>query len=186
MIFFETGIVDVGFDLNRVKTFVLRIDQDILIGGYNVTFDKRTNFVYKTSQLCTGFSIRRTNWKSVVFNEENSIIFPYFQSTLKYNYENRILKKVVSEKEKMIIKWEGRKDYDGILRVVKKESKLTKFESGKFRGAANLEGIVEEFTEQDQYEEIADKLERYRNGTEMVMESYEEVYSMLIDSLKDN
>lgn len=63
VIFFEDGVVNVGFDLNRKKTYVVRIDCDILIGGYNVTFDKRCNFVYKTSQACSGFSIRRTNWK---------------------------------------------------------------------------------------------------------------------------
>lgn len=70
VIFFEEGVVDVGFDLNRKKSYVLRIDSDILIGGYNVTFDKRIAFVYKTSQACSGFSIRRTNWKTVVFDEE--------------------------------------------------------------------------------------------------------------------
>ena len=70
VIFFEEGVVDVGFDLNRKKSYVLRIESDILIGGYNVTFDKRIAFVYKTSQACSGFSIRRTNWKTVVFDEE--------------------------------------------------------------------------------------------------------------------
>jgi len=42
VMFFEVGVVDVGFDLNRKKSFVLRMEKDILIGGYNVTFDKRT------------------------------------------------------------------------------------------------------------------------------------------------
>jgi hypothetical protein len=49
VIFFENGMMDVGFDLNRNKTYVIRIESNILVGGYNVTFNKRTKFVYKTA-----------------------------------------------------------------------------------------------------------------------------------------
>jgi hypothetical protein len=118
VIFFENGTVDVGFDLNRIKTYVIRIESDILIGGYNVTFGKRTKFVYKTAQICSGFSIRRANWKKIVFNEEFSMITVHLHNALKNNYENNILSKVNFEKQKMIEKWKKRKDYDSILRVV--------------------------------------------------------------------
>jgi hypothetical protein len=47
VIFFMKGAVDIGFEINKVPYYVLRIDNNILIGGYNVAYNKRSKFNYK-------------------------------------------------------------------------------------------------------------------------------------------
>jgi hypothetical protein len=48
-IFIEKGSIDVGFEINRKKQFVIRLIQDVQIGSYNITFDKRSKYIFKSS-----------------------------------------------------------------------------------------------------------------------------------------
>lgn len=48
VIFFTKGVVDIGFEINRKINYVLRLDRDILIGAYNVVYNKRSKYNYKT------------------------------------------------------------------------------------------------------------------------------------------
>ena len=64
VIFFTKGSINIGFEINRDIKYVLRIDKDILIGAYNVVYNKRSRFNYKTCQNCEGYSIRRIYWKN--------------------------------------------------------------------------------------------------------------------------
>ena len=45
-------MVDIGFEINRVQDYVLRLDKKIIIGAYNLTFNTRSDNVYKTFTLC--------------------------------------------------------------------------------------------------------------------------------------
>jgi hypothetical protein len=74
VIFFHRGCVDLGFEINRFKHYVLRIKDDLLIGAYNLSANKRTKYIYKTGTVCTGFFIRRENWWEVLSNEEHKEI----------------------------------------------------------------------------------------------------------------
>ena len=49
---FETGTIAVGFELNKQKYFVLRLQQHnmIAVGGYCLTHDIRSEYVWKVSQ----------------------------------------------------------------------------------------------------------------------------------------
>tara|TARA_B110000285_G_C15131051_1_gene623618 strand:- start:1139 stop:1552 length:414 start_codon:yes stop_codon:yes gene_type:complete len=67
VIFFMSGAVDIGFEINRKQAYVLRIDNNMLIGAYNVAYNKRSKFIYKTYKDCSGFSIRRLDWKRFMF-----------------------------------------------------------------------------------------------------------------------
>ena len=42
VIFFHKGCLDLGFEINRVKHYVVRIKDDLLIGAYNLSTNKRT------------------------------------------------------------------------------------------------------------------------------------------------
>lgn len=53
---------------------MLRIDNNILVGGYNVAYNKRTKFIYKTYKHCVGFSIKRLEWKRFMYLPENKVI----------------------------------------------------------------------------------------------------------------
>ena len=45
-IFFDKGKVNVGFEINRVMQFVLRQENSIMIGIYNISFNARSKFVF--------------------------------------------------------------------------------------------------------------------------------------------
>lgn len=83
VLFFTTGEYEVGFEINRIVTFVLRYSctqkdttslndkEDYkrmgkVIGAYNLTFNKRSLFVYRTFKECEGFSVKRNNWKILI------------------------------------------------------------------------------------------------------------------------
>ena len=74
VVFFMTGAVDIGFEINRKISYVLRIDNNILIGAYNIAYNKRSKYNYKTTKSCTGFSIRRIEWKNFMYQPEHKTI----------------------------------------------------------------------------------------------------------------
>lgn len=62
VLFFNKGQVDVGFEINRRKHFVLRQKKAIIIGDHGCTFNNKSSFIYKTHTQCEGFSIRKNFW----------------------------------------------------------------------------------------------------------------------------
>ena len=99
-----------------MKTYVLRYKDKCVIGDYGVTFNKRSLFVFRTSSVCTGYSIRRTSWKQVI--GDHNEISELLTQKIKKEYEQEIMKRVLKEKKRMIEKWSQRSDYNGILQVV--------------------------------------------------------------------
>lgn len=47
LFFINKGSVDIGFEVSRDPKYVLRLQKGGVIGIYNVTFDKKTIFIYK-------------------------------------------------------------------------------------------------------------------------------------------
>ena len=82
----------------------------------------------------------------------------------------------------MIKKWALRKDYDAILRVVPNEGDPIHTDPGKSerQPLTNLKSIAEE--EFDQYAELNDNLQSYRDGTEKIMSRYDTLYHSFIKS----
>lgn len=72
IIFITEGSVDVGYDLNRNRKFVLRFDKRHVIGIFNCTFDVRAMFVYMSKTKCTGYFLRKRTWKRLL-NEYTNI-----------------------------------------------------------------------------------------------------------------
>ena len=97
---------------------MLRQDRNIYIGAYNVTYNKRSKFVYRTYTYCTGYTIRRQNWKSNVFNQEHEEIEAAFEKIITKEYEETTMNKVIEEKKRFMKKWNERCDYSGMLRVI--------------------------------------------------------------------
>ena len=59
VIFIEKGQVEIGYELNKKKKYVLRYYDKSLIGAYNCTFNIRAIFCYRAKTDCSGFSIRK-------------------------------------------------------------------------------------------------------------------------------
>ena len=90
VLFFHAGAVDIGFEINHFKQFVLRLSKDIIIGAYNLSFNKRTRFIYKSKSYCSGFSIRRSNWKHLMEEEDHLLIAGYLKQSVKAYYDKNI------------------------------------------------------------------------------------------------
>lgn len=54
VVFVEQGIVEIGYDINKVRKFVLRYNNKTVVGAYNCTFSKQSIFVYRCKTMCTG------------------------------------------------------------------------------------------------------------------------------------
>jgi len=68
-----------------MRTYVLRYKNKCAIGAYGVTFNKRSLLVFRTASVCTGYSIRRTNWKQVI--NDHPEISSLLKEQVKLEYE---------------------------------------------------------------------------------------------------
>lgn len=61
----------IGYSVNKKHLFkIKKSDQDI--GAYGVTYDKKSNYIYKTRQESEGFFIRRKHWKNIMRGDDNT------------------------------------------------------------------------------------------------------------------
>lgn len=59
ILFISKGICDVGFEINKLKKYVLRFTDKVVVGAYNCTFRLRAIFCYRCKTDCEGYSIRK-------------------------------------------------------------------------------------------------------------------------------
>ena len=69
------GQVDIGYELNKAKKFVIRYTDKTVIGGYNCTFSKKAIFVYKCRTECEGYTIRKLPWLEILETYEEIAVF---------------------------------------------------------------------------------------------------------------
>jgi hypothetical protein len=70
MFFVNKGAIDIGFEVNNIAKFVIRLSKGGVVGAYNCTFNKKTIFIYKVLSMFTGYTIRKINWFRIIQNEE--------------------------------------------------------------------------------------------------------------------
>lgn len=47
MFFVNSGSIDIGYELNNKRKFVLRLEKGGVVGAFNCTYNKKTIFIYK-------------------------------------------------------------------------------------------------------------------------------------------
>lgn len=82
-----------------------------------MTFNKRSEYVYKTATECFGFSIRKKQWINLL--NENPKISDELTEQLRNNYFKHIKNRMQKMYEKEMHHQLNRADYDAMLRVVK-------------------------------------------------------------------
>jgi myosin-crossreactive antigen len=65
VIFLEDSEFMVGYSINKLPYFNIT-QKNVDIGSYGVTFNVRSHFIYKTSEVCSGYFIRKTNWLKII------------------------------------------------------------------------------------------------------------------------
>lgn len=92
VIFFTKGTYLVGFEINNVKMFKLEFKQHAAkpIGDYEITFNQKSKFLYRTETICEGFFIRKSNWIEVL--DEVPLLSEKFKENIKKSFEKLLFK----------------------------------------------------------------------------------------------
>jgi hypothetical protein len=127
------GEIKIGFRLNHLQNFVLKGD-DMFFGAYNVTFNKRSMYVFRISARCKenhGYFIRKTNWIKLTteLSKENRIIeelIERLKEKLDQEYQDKLMLPMIKHKNDAMKKFTRRSDYQHIMGVAVIEKSNTK------------------------------------------------------------
>ena len=97
VIFIGKGTIDIGYEINRQRRFVMRYTNKIVMGAYNCTFNKRAIFIYRCKTDCEGYFIRKENWVNLVTMDPE--IERFIKKNVTIDYEHNIKFKVLKVKE---------------------------------------------------------------------------------------
>lgn len=109
MIFIENGFYDIGYEINKKIHMKVRFPGKTVIGGYEVCFDKRNLFVYKTSSHCQAFIIRKQKWREL--ESQHRECYDYIKRKSLLDYMTKIRKPLLAKKEDDIEHYDLRADY---------------------------------------------------------------------------
>lgn len=114
--FVEDGMYDLGFEINKVRKFKLRLSSSTLIGAFNICFNKRMNYLLRTHSTIKGQFIRKSSWKKVMAE------FPEFEILIKrkvlFEFIINIKQPLEKLKKQEIQHFRNRMDYQSILALV--------------------------------------------------------------------
>ena len=128
--FVSKGSTDIGYQVNKKPKFVIRYTDKTMVGAYNVSFNKRSLFIYKCSTDCHGYFIRKQKWVSILSQDKD--IETFINQNVEKWYINQIKRKVLQLKEKDLMKMSIRKDFDCVYTVSNKDK------NGNPYGGVNL------------------------------------------------
>lgn len=104
IIFIEKGEYDIGYEVNKMEKFKLRMGDNSVIGAFNICFNKRQIFIHRTYKECFGFSIRKSNWKEIM--DEFPEFFAILKRKVLHEYITKIRKPLMGFKDKDIIHYD--------------------------------------------------------------------------------
>jgi myosin-crossreactive antigen len=108
VLFFNSGSIDIGFEINRKKKFVMRKLNSIVIADHGCTFNHQSNFIYKTHSACEGYSIRKEKWNKLL--SEETEITQQLKKRISVNYFYHLQIKINAKKASEIRRLNHRSD----------------------------------------------------------------------------
>ena len=118
IIFVQQGQVDIGYEVNKKKKFVIRYINKTLIGAFNCTFNIRAIFCYLAKTVCEGFMIRKVDWMQIL--RESPVIGEVVRGNVRKDYQANIKDKVIAQKNKDLERITKRFDYQQIQTILAK------------------------------------------------------------------
>ena len=109
IIFIEKGEYDIGYEVNKMEKFKLRMGENSVIGAFNICFNKRQIFIHRTHTECFGFSIRKSYWKEIM--DDYPEFFAILKRKVLHEYITKIRKPLMAFKDKDIIHYDQRADF---------------------------------------------------------------------------
>ena len=108
-----SGKYNIGFEINKKRYFRKQFGPSTIIGGYNISFQKRHFFIYQSHTEMVGYMIRKPKWLTLMKNFHN------FELILKQKffqfYLNEIYRPLINEKNITIEYFKKREDYNHVL-----------------------------------------------------------------------
>jgi hypothetical protein len=106
--FIVKGSIEIGFEINRIPKYVLRLGAGGVVGIFNITFNKKTMFMYRVKHRFVGYTIRKDNWKSLLGNPEYQEITSNVKARVLKSFEVDIKFKILAVYRKYIYKLRSR------------------------------------------------------------------------------
>lgn len=82
IVLFEIGEIDIGYFIKKKLLYKIRIKDRVALGAYHITFNRSSNYVYKSANLCQGYSIKRARWMEIIKNANEHISLSFKQQIL--------------------------------------------------------------------------------------------------------
>jgi hypothetical protein len=108
--FIMNDYCEVGFSINHQMIFNLQLMHS-MIGAYGVTYNKNSHYIYKVSNNCKGFFVRRIKWLEILDTisvDTSDMFVKCFKQALKEQYEDKINKVLHRCKVKETTKMQSR------------------------------------------------------------------------------
>jgi len=178
ILFIERGDYNIGYEINKQEQFRLRLGEKSVIGAFEICFNKRQIFIYRTQTECEGFLIRKARWKDLMDS------FPEFFSIIKKKvlreHINKIRRPLMDHKLKDIEHYDQRADFQQVLT-------LKDYEPHELQ---NL--LADEFDEKGDtsYEtkriaKLEEQIERSAKKLQQQMETFERTYDQILNASDD-
>lgn len=92
------GCYYVGFSLNRQYFYPLKQMMGTAIGLFGATFNKRSEFIYKTISHVESFFIRKVKWIKILNDKDNKSFIAILKNHIKAFYLDNINKQLMQNK----------------------------------------------------------------------------------------
>jgi hypothetical protein len=118
VIFIQKGNLDIGYEINKKKRFVIRLHNHCMIGAYNCCYNEPSTFIYRCKGNCEGYFLRKESLISLL--NMDSDINDFMRDQIKQQYQMKIKYKVFAIKEAHLQKIMARSDVKNMLYVIDK------------------------------------------------------------------
>uniref|UniRef100_A0A7S3J0T5 Uncharacterized protein n=1 Tax=Strombidium inclinatum TaxID=197538 RepID=A0A7S3J0T5_9SPIT len=188
VLFISRGQCDVGFEVNKIKKWVLRFFNKTMVGAYNCTFSIRSVFCYKCNSECEGYSIRKSNWLNIL-NE-----FPDIASVIKSNvvseYNKSIKFKMFKAKRDHLKKLSKRADFHKISVIIPNQAEQLdpREQNNDFSkmmlGQSSHESLIDQ--ESSNISEIGQEIHNYQGRVEKLTSGISNIIKYIDEVGKEN
>ena len=108
--FFIKGQCKIGYEINGITRMVITNRKPNGIGAYGLTFNKRSQFIYKTSHNCKGYFIRKEHWKHII--DDNPLVSNELKGQILKEYERTVRSKINILKKRDVAQMSKRADQE--------------------------------------------------------------------------
>ena len=98
VIFIKKGVVEIGYQMNKQRRYVVRYENKTMIGAYNCTCNMRIIFCYRARTDCEGYTIRKEAWVRLL--NQHQEVGDLIKLNVERDYITNIKSKIMAAKER--------------------------------------------------------------------------------------